>query len=91
MPRNRVSTDVDHVILDPRPSNATKKPPPKPWPTPQYTPLPIKQLYSIGVGQLPSHINTTSPYDVFSLYFDKSCLQKIVDYTNKYVELYAPK
>ena len=91
MPRNRVSTDADHVIPDPKPSNLAKKPPPKPWPTPPYTPLPIQQPYSIGAQQLPSHIDTTSPYDIFSLYFDESCLQEIADHTNKYAELHAPK
>ena len=91
MPRNRVSTDVDHVIPDPKPSNPAEKPPPKPWPKPQYTPLQIQKPYSIRAGQLPSHINTTSPYDIFCLYFDEYHLQKIADHTNKYAELYAPK
>ena len=91
MPRNRVSTDVDHVIPDPRPLNPAKKPPPKPWPTPQYAPIEIQKPYSIGAGQLPSHIDASSPYDVFSLYFDESSLQTIADHTNRYVELHAPK
>ena len=91
MPRNRVSTDVDHVIPDPKPLNPAKNPPPKPWPTPQYTPIQIQTPYSIGAGQLPSHIDTTSPYDVFSLYFDEPCLQTLANYTNKYAELYAPR
>ena len=91
MPRNRVSTDVDHVIPDPRPSNPAKKPPPAPWPKPQYAPIQIQQPYSIGAGQLPSYIDPSSPYDVFSLYFNKSCLQTLVNHTNKYAELHAPK
>ena len=91
MPRNRVSTDVDHVIPDPRPSNPAKKPPPAPWPKPQYAPIQIQQPYSIGAGQLPSYIDPSSPYDVFSLYFDESCLQTLVNHTNKYAELHAPK
>ena len=91
MSRNRVSTDADHVAPDPRPLNPTKKPPPTPWKTPAYTPLPIQKPYCIGAGQLPSHINSSSPYDIFSLYFDDSCLQILIDNTNKYAELNAPK
>ena len=91
MPRNRVSTDADHVVADPRPSNPAKKPPPKPWQKPPYTPLPIKKPYSIGAGQLPSHVDSDSPYAIFSLYFNDSCLQILVNYTNKYAELNTPK
>ena len=91
MPRNRVSTDADHVVPDPRPSNPAKKPPPPPWPTPYYQPIKIQAPYCIGVSQLPSHINPSSPYDIFSLFFDEECLQTLTDYTNKYAELAAPK
>ena len=51
----------------------------------------IQAPYYIGVGQPPSHINATSPYDVFSLFFNKACLQILADNTNKYAELFAPK
>ena len=91
MPRNRVSTDADHVAPDPRPLNPTKTPPPKPWKKPAYTPLPIQKPYCIGAGQLPSHVNSSSPYDIFSLYFDDSSLQILADNTNKYAELNAPE
>lgn len=91
MPRNRVSTDVDHVASDPRPLNPAKKPPPEPWPKPAYAPIKIQAPYCIGVSQLPSHIDSSSPYDIFSLFFDEECLQILTDHTNKYAELFAPK
>ena len=91
MPRNRVSTDADHVAPDPRPLKPTKKPPPKPWKKPPFTPLQIQEPYCIGAGQLPSHINASSPYDIFSIYFNDSCLQILAENTNKYAELHAPK
>lgn len=91
MPRNRVSTDADHVALDPKPSKPAKKPPPVPGPKPQYSAMEIQAPYSIGVGQLPSHVDPSSPYDIFSLYFDDSCLQILADNTNEYAELNAPK
>ena len=91
MPRNRVSIDADHVVPDPRPSNPAKKPPPAPWPKPQYSPINIQAPYSISVGQLPSLIDPASPYDIFSLFFDEECLQTLTNHTNKYAELSAPK
>ena len=90
MPRNRVSTDVDHVVPDPRPFNPAKKPSPQPWPKPAYTPMLIQKPYCIGASQLPSHIDSSSPYDIFSLYFNDPHLQILADHTNKYAELNAP-
>ena len=87
MPRNRVLINTNYVISDPRPLNPIKKLPLKPWPKLPYTPLLIKKPYSIGVGQLPSHINSSSLYNIFSLYFNESYLQILVDYINKYIKL----
>ena len=90
MPRNRVSTDADHVAPDPRPSNPARTSPPKPWKKPPFTPLQIQEPYCIGAGQLPSHIDASSPYDIFSIYFNDSYLQILADNTNKYAKLNAP-
>ena len=49
MPRNRTSDDIDHVIPDPKPSNAAKTRPPEPWPLPNYEPMHIKQPFRRGV------------------------------------------
>ncbi|KAK3174102.1 hypothetical protein OEA41_001346 [Lepraria neglecta] len=45
MPRDRTSDDIDHVIPDPKPSNAAKMRPPDPWPLPDYEPMDIKQPF----------------------------------------------
>ena len=83
MPRNRVSDDIDHVIPDPKPSTAAKKPPPAPGRLPDYEPMQIKTPYRTGVHNLPPHVLVESPYEIFSVFFDVYTLQKLAKHTNK--------
>lgn len=53
MPRNRESDDVDHVPIDPKPSKVSKKPPPTPWPLPEFTPMLIENPLTYGVNIFP--------------------------------------
>ena len=83
MGRNRVSNDLDHVNDEPTATTKAKIPPPEPWPMPKFKPLKIKNGLQHGLGKLPQHVSRT-PYDIFSLFFTKEILQKLVDYTNEY-------
>ena len=75
MPRNRTSDDINHVIPDPKPSNAAKTRPPKPWPLLDYEPIHIKQPFRTGVHNLPVHVSVDNPYATLSLVFDHSILR----------------
>ena len=90
MPRNRTSNDVDHVIPDLKPSNATKTRPPEPKTLPTYEPMYIKQPFRSGICNLPSNVLIDSPYVIFSLFFDYSILKTLTKYTNKYASMYQP-
>ena len=90
MPRNRTSDDVDHVIADPKASNPARKPPPEPWPLPDYKPMQIKQPFRMGVHNLPAHVSIDNPYVTFSLFFDYSILRTLAKHTNKYAALNQP-
>ena len=92
MPRNKVSTDLDHVRKDPQPEKAPKGSPPKPWPLPRFKPLPITKPFTHGHGLLPNTIPFDDPYAIFSLFFTESILQTLVQHTNEYAFLYpGPK
>ena len=84
MPRNKVSNDLDHVKLDPKPSKAPKGRPPDPWPLPTYTPLRITKTRTHGQGQLPNTIPPDDPYAIFSLFFSNEVIQILVQHTNEY-------
>ena len=91
MPRNKVSNDIDHVRKDPQLEKAPKASPPKPKPLPKYKPMQIKKLFTHGHSLLP---NTTSnnPYTIFSLFFTKAILERLVQHTNEYAFLFpGPK
>ena len=86
MPRNRISTDADHVVQDPKPSKKPKDPPPKPWPLPKFKPMHIKTPFTDGRSNLQNvdfAIDTESPLAVFSLFFTDEILQILCDHTNQ--------
>lgn len=87
MPRKRVSDDVDHVPIDPKPSKIPKKTPPTPWPLPKFNPMPIIQPYTNGAGDLPPHIDVKPPYDIFSLFFTDEILISLAESTNQNAEI----
>ena len=87
MPRKRTSDDIDHVIPDPKPSNAAKTRPLDPWPLLDYEPIHIKQPFRTGVYNLPSNISIESLFAIFNLFFDTSILETIAEHTKKYVAL----
>ena len=84
MPRNKVSDDLDHVKLDPKPSKTPKGRPPAPWPLPTYTPLRITKTRTHGQGQLLNTIAPDDPYAIFSLFFSIEAIQILVQHTNEY-------
>ena len=85
MSRNRVSDDADHVNDESTVIKPAKKPPPEPWPMPQFKPLPIKNGLQHELDKLPQRIPRT-PYDIFSLFFTEEILQKLINYINQYAE-----
>ena len=87
MPRNKVSNDLDHVRLDPKPSKTPKGPPPTPWPLPTYTPLRIKKTRTHGQGHLLNTIPPDDPYTIFSLFFSYEVIQTLVQALIQYQQL----
>ena len=61
IPSMGTSTDIDHVIADPKPTATAKMRPPEPKPLPAYEPMHIKQPFRSGIHNLPSHVNIESP------------------------------
>ena len=88
MGRNKASDDIDHVPIDDKHTNASKKPPPKPRALPEYHPINIKDPFTYGQSRLPPDVDSKNPYAVFSLFFNESTLQTLVNHTNEYAELY---
>ena len=86
MPRKRVSDDVDHVPIDPKPSKVPKKPPPKQWDPPPFDPMVINNPLIYGKAKLPPHIPINSPYDIFHLFFTDEILSSLVENTNANAE-----
>ena len=86
MPRKRVSDDVDHVPIDPKPSKIPKINPPPPPPPPQHVPILINNSLLHGQSRLPEHILPYDVYKIFSLFFNNDVLSTIRDNTNKYAE-----
>ena len=90
MPHKRVSDDIDHVPIDPRPSKIPKKKPPLPGPPPEHVPILINNPLVHGHSQIPEHIEPDDAYSIFCLFFDESTLSIIRDHTNQYAELDPP-
>ena len=88
MPHKRVSDDIDHVPIDPKPSKIPKKKPPPPGPAPQHVPLLINNPLLDGHGELPPGTKADDPCAIFSLFFSDQTLSEIRDNTNQYAELY---
>ena len=80
---NHTSNNVDVIPLDPQPPQRTKKPPPPQLTPPPYKPMHIKNELTHGKGDLPSHINACSPYNIFTLFFTNQILQTLAEHTNK--------
>ena len=85
MPRNRTSDDADQIPTDPASQNVTKKAVPKPAPIPDYEPLNIDD-FTIGTSNLPPHVKSNQPYEIFSLFFPEEQLQKLADHINTYAK-----
>ena len=86
MPK-RVSSDIDHVPIEP-PTKKAKKAPPKQWQLPKFKPQAITGAPTHGYGSLPDDVSHDDPYAVFSLFFTEDILQTIADHTNEYAQLY---
>ena len=89
MGRNRVSDDLDHVADASTATKKSKNSPPKPQPIPPFTLMKINDLV-YGLGKLPTHVAST-PYSVFSLFFNDEILGKLAEYTNEYATEHASK
>jgi hypothetical protein len=70
MGRKRSSNDADLVQPDQYiiPKNKKAKIPlPKPWPLPEFNPLPIDLPYTNSVPNLLPHVDPTNPFTLFKL------------------------
>ena len=84
------SNDID--LVQPTQYNVSKnkpakKPPLKPWDLPKFEPLAIDDQWDHGEPNLPSNVNLGSPFKLFSLFFTEEYMDKIVTWTNKFIEL----
>ena len=102
MPRNKQSTDEDHVAPEPDPDPPRKRrktadaapseptgPPPEPWPLPEFKPMKIKNSLQYGCPRDQTVKRTA--YEAFSLFFDDETLQELADNTNEYAALFPPE
>ena len=89
MVQNRATNDEDFVPPTQYPKllrQAKRKPPP------YFEPLPILNESTYSTPNLPPHINTNNPYQLFELFWTDELLDKLVEYTNRNVELHqTPK
>ena len=91
MPSNRARIDADLVQKTQYkvpPNKTAKKPPPKPWPLPEFEPLHIDDWDNHGSPNLPPNVNTHDPFKLFSLFFTDEIMDKLVEWTNEHAELY---
>ena len=71
------------------PLNKTAKTPPsKPQPLPEFKPLYITNWDNYSLLNLPPSINIHDPFKLFSLFFIDKIIDKLIEQTNKYIELY---
>ena len=89
MPRKRVSDDIDHVPIDPKPSKIPRKEPPAPGLPPEHVPILINNPLVHGHSRIPDHIEQNDPYGLFCLFFNDTTLSAIRDNTNQYAECFA--
>ena len=91
MPRNRARINADLIQKTQYniPLNKTVKTPPlKPWLLPHFKPLHIDNWDDYGSPNLPLDVDQHNPYKLFSLFFTEDIINKLVEWTNKYTELY---
>ena len=91
MPRKRVSDDIDHVPIDPKPSKILRKNPPPPPSPPKHIPILINNPLLHGRNRIPDHIKLNDAYSIFRLFFDDEILAQICQNTNNYAEFYPSK
>ena len=93
MPSNRARINADLVPktqYNVPPNKTAKKPLFKPQPLPKFKPLYINNQSNYSLLNLPFNINPHDPFRVFSLFFTDKIMDKFVEWTNKYAELYPP-
>ena len=65
-----------------------KIPPLKPWLLPYFKPLYIDNWDDYGSLNLSLDVDQHNPYKLFSLFFIEDIINKLVEWTNKHIELY---
>jgi hypothetical protein len=91
MVRNKASNDEDFVLPTVYPNqlaSSKKKAPPKPRPLPDFVPLYINNNNKYRRLNLPHNVNPGDAYGIFKLFFTNKLLNKLVNFTNRYIELY---
>jgi hypothetical protein len=63
-----------------------KKPPPKPWLLPKFSPLQIDNWYDLGEASVSSSLERHDPMAIFQLFFtpETEMMEKMVLWTNEY-------
>jgi hypothetical protein len=58
------------------------------WPLPAFELLRVKDYNSCGTLNLPPYIDPYDAFAIFKLFFTDKILDKLIEWTNKYAELY---
>ena len=64
----------------------SKRTPPEPWPLPVFNPLHIDDFNDHGKPILPSGVEQSNPFAIFSQFFTDKVMEQLVDWTYKYAE-----
>ena len=91
MPSNHARIDEDLVQKTQYniPLNKIAKIPPlKPQLLPEFKPIYINNWDDHSSPNLPPNINTYNPFKLFSLFFIDKIIDKLIEQTNKHIELY---
>jgi hypothetical protein len=91
MPLNRAYKDPDimpstQYIVPP--THVAKKFPFKPWELSKFKPFIIDNFNDYGRPCLPLDVNISDPYMLFNLLFIDKIVDKLVEWTNSYIEDY---
>jgi len=72
------------------PSKTAKEPAPTPWPLPAFETLQVDDYNDPREPNIPPSLDQHDPLALFRLLFTNQMVDKIVEWTNKYVELHQP-
>lgn len=86
-PRGRPDDDLVSKDDTPRYRGRAKPPMPPEAPAPTWEPLHVENEHQRGVPNLPAHVSSEVPLELFRLFWSDELVEKIVVYTNKHATI----